>query len=56
MRAENVIHSCHQDFPCLGRLGMLADFGGPAVFLASAPSGYVTGAILTVAGGLILAS
>jgi len=40
----------------LGRLGLPADFGGPAVFLASQASAYVTGAILAVDGGLILAT
>jgi NAD(P)-dependent dehydrogenase (short-subunit alcohol dehydrogenase family) len=38
----------------LGRLGTPQDFAGPAVFLASAASRYVTGAVLTVDGGLIL--
>jgi 2-deoxy-D-gluconate 3-dehydrogenase len=40
----------------MGRLGVPADFGGPAVFLASKASAYVTGAVLAVDGGLILAS
>ncbi|MEM9601321.1 MAG: SDR family NAD(P)-dependent oxidoreductase [Pseudomonadota bacterium] len=34
-----------------GRWGRVADFGGPAVFLASAASDYVHGEILTVDGG-----
>ena len=34
-----------------GRWGTPADFGGPAVFLASAASDYVTGEILVVDGG-----
>ncbi|MEM7377905.1 MAG: SDR family NAD(P)-dependent oxidoreductase [Pseudomonadota bacterium] len=34
-----------------GRWGHTADFGGPAVFLASAASDYVHGEILTVDGG-----
>ncbi|RLJ40982.1 2-deoxy-D-gluconate 3-dehydrogenase [Litoreibacter meonggei] len=34
-----------------GRWGTPADFGGPAVFLASAASDYVHGTILTVDGG-----
>jgi NAD(P)-dependent dehydrogenase (short-subunit alcohol dehydrogenase family) len=38
----------------LGRLGTPEDFAGPAVFLASSASQYVTGAVLTVDGGLIL--
>jgi NAD(P)-dependent dehydrogenase (short-subunit alcohol dehydrogenase family) len=40
----------------MGRLGAPSDFAGPAVFLASAAAGYVTGAVLAVDGGLILAS
>lgn len=38
----------------LGRLGTPEDFAGPAVFLASAASRYVTGAVVLVDGGLIL--
>jgi 2-deoxy-D-gluconate 3-dehydrogenase len=38
----------------LGRLGTPGDFAGPAVFLASSASEYVTGAVLLVDGGLIL--
>jgi len=34
-----------------GRWGVPADFGGPAVFLASSASDYVNGEILTVDGG-----
>ncbi len=34
-----------------GRWGVPADFGGPAVFLASSASDYVHGEILTVDGG-----
>ena len=34
-----------------GRWGTADDFGGPAVFLASAASDYVHGEILTVDGG-----
>jgi len=38
----------------LGRLGEPADFAGPAVFLASSASAYVTGAVITVDGGMLL--
>ncbi len=36
---------------CLGRNGRLEDIAGPAVFLASEASGYVTGQVLFVDGG-----
>jgi 2-deoxy-D-gluconate 3-dehydrogenase len=35
----------------MGRWGVPSDFGGPAVFLASRASDYVSGTILTVDGG-----
>ena len=38
----------------LGRLGQTKDLGGPAVFLASDLSAYVTGAQLLVDGGLFV--
>lgn len=38
----------------LGRLGRTEDLAGPAVFLASDLSGYVTGAQLLVDGGLFV--
>lgn len=38
----------------LGRLGKTSDLAGPAVFLASDLSGYVTGAQLLVDGGLFV--
>lgn len=38
----------------LGRLGQPADLAGPAVFLASDMSAYVTGAQLLVDGGLFV--
>ena len=34
-----------------GRWGTPADFGGPAVFLASSASDYVNGEVLVVDGG-----
>jgi L-rhamnose 1-dehydrogenase len=40
----------------LGRLGDPADLGGPVVFLESRAAAYVTGAVVLVDGGLILAS
>jgi gluconate 5-dehydrogenase len=36
---------------CVGRNGALEDLAGPAVFLASLASGYVTGQVLYVDGG-----
>ncbi len=36
---------------CVGRNGSLEDLAGPAVFLASPASGYVTGQVLYVDGG-----
>jgi len=38
----------------LGRLGVPRDVAGPAVFLASELSGYVSGAQLLVDGGLFV--
>jgi 3-oxoacyl-[acyl-carrier protein] reductase len=39
----------------MGQVGEPADMGGPAVFLASADAGYVTGHILAVDGGILAA-
>ena len=39
----------------LGRMGETADMAGPAVFLASADAGYVTGQMLAVDGGILAA-
>ena len=36
---------------CMGRNGRLEDLAGPAIFLASSASDYVTGQILFVDGG-----
>ncbi|MEL7428427.1 MAG: SDR family oxidoreductase, partial [Pseudomonadota bacterium] len=41
----------HASMTCVGRNCELADIGGPAVFLASDASGYVTGQVLPVDGG-----
>ncbi|MGI9350613.1 MAG: SDR family NAD(P)-dependent oxidoreductase [Rhizobiaceae bacterium] len=41
----------HANMTCIGRNGELSDLAGPAVFLASNASGYVTGQILPVDGG-----
>ncbi len=41
----------HASMTCMGRNGELADLVGPAVFLASDASGYVTGQVLPVDGG-----
>lgn len=41
----------HASMTCIGRNGELSDLAGPAVFLASDASGYVTGQVLAVDGG-----
>lgn len=41
----------HARMTCIGRNGKLEDLAGPAIFLASDASGYVTGQILPVDGG-----
>lgn len=41
----------HASMTCIGRNGELSDLAGPAVFLASQASSYVTGQILPVDGG-----
>lgn len=41
----------HASMTCAGRNGELSDLAGPAIFLASNASGYVTGQVLPVDGG-----
>lgn len=41
----------HASMTCVGRNGELSDLAGPAIFLASDASGYVTGQVLPVDGG-----
>ncbi|MEM7215394.1 MAG: SDR family oxidoreductase [Pseudomonadota bacterium] len=41
----------HASMTCIGRNGELSDLAGPAVFLASDASAYVTGQMLAVDGG-----
>ena len=41
----------HANMTCIGRNGKLSDLAGPALFLASEASGYVTGQMLAVDGG-----
>jgi len=41
----------HANMTCIGRNGRLEDLAGPAIFLASDASSYVTGQVLAVDGG-----
>ena len=41
----------HASMTCIGRNGELSDLAGPAIFLASDASNYVTGQVLPVDGG-----
>lgn len=41
----------HAKMTCIGRNGKLEDLAGPAIFLASDASGYITGQVLPVDGG-----
>lgn len=41
----------HASMTCVGRNGELSDLAGPAIFLASDASSYVTGQVLPVDGG-----
>ena len=48
---DDTLSKHHASMTCIGRNGELADLAGPAVFLASDASGYVTGQMLAVDGG-----
>lgn len=49
--ADEKLAAKHASMTCTGRNGELSDLAGPAVFLASEASRYVTGQILPVDGG-----
>lgn len=48
---DDALAARHADSTCVGRNGRLSDLHGPAVFLASDASAYVTGQVLMVDGG-----
>ncbi len=48
---DDELSAHHASMTCIGRNGELSDLAGPAVFLASNASSYVTGQILPVDGG-----
>lgn len=48
---DEALAARHADSTCVGRNGRLSDLHGPAVFLASDASAYVTGQVLMVDGG-----
>ncbi len=48
---DEVLLNHHASMTCVGRNGELSDLAGPAVFLASDASAYVTGQMLAVDGG-----
>ena len=48
---DEKVSAHHASMTCIGRNGELSDLAGPAVFLASDASGYVTGQVLAVDGG-----
>ncbi len=49
--ADDTLAAANAAQTCIGRNGRLEDLAGPAVFLASNASGYVTGQVLYVDGG-----
>ncbi|MEM7499844.1 MAG: SDR family oxidoreductase [Pseudomonadota bacterium] len=49
--ADEALATMHAGRTCIGRNGEMADIAGPAVFLASEASRYVTGQVLFVDGG-----
>ena len=49
--ADDDLATHHASMTCIGRNGELSDLAGPAVFLASQASAYVTGQLLPVDGG-----
>jgi NAD(P)-dependent dehydrogenase (short-subunit alcohol dehydrogenase family) len=48
---DDEVSKHHASMTCIGRNGELADLAGPAIFLASDASNYVTGQIVNVDGG-----
>ncbi len=48
---DDAMSNHHANMTCIGRNGELDDLAGPAVFLASDASRYVTGQVLPVDGG-----
>jgi len=48
---DEAISTHHANMTCIGRNGELDDLAGPALFLASEASKYVTGQVLPVDGG-----
>ena len=48
---DDEVSGHHASMTCIGRNGELSDLAGPAIFLASDASGYVTGQVLPVDGG-----
>ena len=49
--ADPVLHAQRADRTCLGRWGAVEDLVGPALFLASSASAYMTGQDLVIDGG-----
>ncbi|MEM7291017.1 MAG: SDR family oxidoreductase [Pseudomonadota bacterium] len=48
---DDALANHHAEMTCIGRNGELSDLAGPAIFLASNASSYVTGQMLAVDGG-----